>query len=70
MASRADGTGKKAYGSPNPHVYLALYLVMYNRITIRSSDNDSTGLWPPGSLHTLGQCRWAHLTKRSAFYVD
>ena len=21
---------------------------------IRSSDNDSTGLWPPGSLHTLG----------------
>ena len=23
-------------------------------IRIRSSDNDSTGLWPPGSLHTLG----------------
>ena len=22
--------------------------------SIRSSDNDSTGLWPPGSLHTLG----------------
>ena len=21
---------------------------------IRSSDNDSTGLWPPGSLHILG----------------
>ena len=21
---------------------------------MRSSDNDSTGLWPPGSLHTLG----------------
>ena len=21
---------------------------------IRSSDNDNTGLWPPGSLHTLG----------------
>ena len=21
---------------------------------IRSSDNDSTSLWPPGSLHTLG----------------
>ena len=21
---------------------------------IRSSDNDRTGLWPPGSLHTLG----------------
>ena len=23
-------------------------------IQIRSSDNDSSGLWPPGSLHTLG----------------
>ena len=22
--------------------------------SIRSSDNDSTGFWPPGSLHTLG----------------
>ena len=21
---------------------------------IRSSDNDSTGFWPPGSLHSLG----------------
>ena len=21
---------------------------------IRSIDNDSTGLWPPGSLHTMG----------------
>ena len=24
------------------------------RDLIRSSDNDSTGFWPPGSLHTLG----------------
>ena len=23
-------------------------------LIIRSSDNDSTGFWPPGSLHTLG----------------
>ena len=23
-------------------------------LKIRSSDNDSTGFWPPGSLHTLG----------------
>ena len=23
-------------------------------VSIRSSDNDSTGFWPPGSLHTLG----------------
>ena len=23
-------------------------------VVIRSSDNDNTGLWPPGSLHTLG----------------
>ena len=25
-----------------------------NQGSIRSSDNDSTGFWPPGSLHTLG----------------
>ena len=25
-----------------------------SRYLIRSSDNDSTGFWPPGSLHTLG----------------
>ena len=34
-------------------------LVWYNGTilivqSIRSSDNDSTGFWPPGSLHTLG----------------
>ena len=23
-------------------------------LLIRSNDNDSTGFWPPGSLHTLG----------------
>ena len=23
-------------------------------VPIRSSDNDNTGFWPPGSLHTLG----------------
>ena len=23
-------------------------------VTIRSSDNDSTGFWPPGLLHTRG----------------
>ena len=26
----------------------------YRVDVIRSSDNDSTGFWPPGSLHTLG----------------
>ena len=36
---------------------------------IRSSDNDSTGFWPPGSLHTLG-ADGTYLTKESAFYVD
>ena len=29
-----------------------LYMGIYHFV-IRSSDNDSTGLWPPGSLHTL-----------------
>ena len=28
--------------------------IMVTHDTIRSSDNDSTGFWPPGSLHTLG----------------
>ena len=28
--------------------------VMWKGYLIRSSDNDSTGLWPPDSLHTLG----------------
>ena len=23
-------------------------------LSLQSSDNDSTGFWPPGSLHTLG----------------
>ena len=31
-----------------------LYLWMSVWDPIRSSDNDSTGLWPPGLLHTLG----------------
>ena len=28
--------------------------VIFKHFVIRSSDNDSTGFWPPGSLHTLG----------------
>ena len=27
---------------------------IFYHLSIRSSDNDSTGFWPPGSLHTLG----------------
>ena len=30
-----------------------VHLTLGNQL-IRSSDNDSTGFWPPGSLHTLG----------------
>ena len=37
-------------------------------ISIRSSDNDSTGIWPPGSLHTLGADGHI-LQKRSAFML-
>ena len=29
-------------------------LLVDNDLLIRSNDNDSTGFWPPGSLHTLG----------------
>ena len=32
---------------------------------IRSSDNDSTGFWPPGSLHTLGAD--GHINKEIGF---
>ena len=28
--------------------------VTFQKPSIRSSDNDSTSFWPPGSLHTLG----------------
>ena len=34
--------------------------------TIRSSDNDSIGFWPPGSLHTL----MGTFNKEIGFYVD
>ena len=34
------------------HIYASVRWVR-----IRSSDNDSTGFWPPGSLHTLGADR-------------
>ena len=34
----------------------------------RSSDNDSTGFWPPGSLHTIGAD--GYILKRLAFCVD
>ena len=29
-------------------------IIIITILTIRSSDNDSSGFWPPGSLHTLG----------------
>ena len=48
---------------------LPCYSSMVNHDTKRSIDNDSTGFWPPGFAAYPG-CRWAHLTKRSAFYVD
>ena len=33
---------------------IVLSQVVYWLQPIRSSDNDSTGFWAPGSLHTLG----------------
>ena len=34
--------------------YMVCVQEMFVTATIRSSDNDSTGLWPPGSLNILG----------------
>ena len=35
-------------------ILIKISLKFVSGCPIRSSDNDSTGLWPPGSLHTLG----------------
>ena len=35
--------------------------------TIRSSDNDSTSFWPPGSLHTLGAD--GHILQRDGLFM-
>ena len=35
--------------------------------SIGSSDNDSTGLWPPGSLHTLGAD--GHIKQRDQLFM-
>ena len=36
-------------------------------VIIRSSDNDSTGFWPPGSLHTLS-ADW-HIQQRDRLFM-
>ena len=54
MSFNTSGTGNKiilATHEPWAHDALAPCVTWS---AIRSSDNDSTGLWPPGSLHTLG----------------
>ena len=33
---------------------IGLFILHDKQISIRSSDNDNTSFWPPGSLHTLG----------------
>ena len=30
------------------------HFMVLDFFSVRSSENDSTGFWPPGSLHTLG----------------
>ena len=42
----------RVYTKLGPASFEALWVT--SRSLIRSSDNDSTGFWPPGSLHTLG----------------
>ena len=40
--------------SPPPGIMIIQDIKADQKYIIRSSDNDSTGLWPPGLLHTLG----------------
>ena len=39
---------------PADDEYIRYTLILVDDFAIRSSDNDSTGFWLPGSLHTLG----------------
>ena len=52
-AMPSAGTAMNRYES-RIHAYETSTRRNKNGALIRSSDNDSTGLWPPGSLHTLG----------------
>ena len=44
-----ENTEKKRY-----RTLYKIWNISENKAPIRSSDNDSTGFWPPGSLHILG----------------
>ena len=43
------------------------YWSAFCHAAIRSSDNDSTGFWPPGSLHTLGAD--GHIQQRDQLFM-
>ena len=43
------------------------YSFLTNLFSIRSNDDDSTGFWPPGSLHTLGAD--GHIEQRDRLFM-
>ena len=47
-------------------LYFQIHLAQ-PRFSIRSSDNDSTGFWPPGSLHTMGA--GGHIQQRDRLFM-
>ena len=46
--------GQKVFSYSGAYIWNFILSHIETDCAIRSSDNDSTGLWPPGSLHTLG----------------
>ena len=50
----ADNIFKRIFLNENVTITIQISLKFVPRGSIRSSDNDSTGFWPPGSLHMLG----------------
>ena len=50
----ADNIFKRIFLNENVTISIQISLKFVPRSSIRSSDNDSTGFWPPGSLHMLG----------------
>ena len=50
----ADDIVRSILVAENYHMLIKIVSKFVPNGLIRSIDNDSTGFWPPGSLHTLG----------------
>ena len=54
VAILADNNFKCILLNENDRIPIWISPKFVPKSPIRSSDNDSSGFWPPGSLHTLG----------------